>query len=1201
MISTIRREIVGPADTSTGFEAAFSDDMFEDQASHRNGQVYWMPGTESRPEEVIFYQRESPHRKYGAGRLHPIFHDPDGDEASNSALQASDVVGMDEELDDADGEVVGENDELDARYDEKENGDEFQVSDGQSRYVSSMGITFCARLESSGLLIVHLPQEFRFSWQNEDEPPFQVNGRYEPARRTFVSEKGRSQPQQIWRRLPAVPPNTQVEIPADKLLAGQLLTRKVQTSGNPDLSLYLDVFPRVWNKSRPDSLIVTVVLRNRSDVKNKLDEQRLNLFQTFFSVSVNKGVFEKYPEPTRSFEKLDFEEQSLSLLYRDSSTWAIGHGCAACWGSTEDSPPEEITADVLPATELPSMTPDVEVDAQQLTVKMRDLFELDSDGTGPGWDSLKKLVRGYEQWIVTQKERAEDLEGKFTTVSAKHLEKAEEACRRIKRGLELVRADEDIRNSFRAANMAMLLQQISMKVLSKRALTWRADARQILPEEPYRPASLVLRNDALPDGIGSWRTFQIAFLLMSIEGITDESSADRDAVDLIWFPTGGGKTEAYLGLIAFYLFHQRRCGDERDGTNVLMRYTLRMLTTQQFQRAASLICAMEHLRKNAQDYDLPVFQGARFSLGLWLGQEGTPNKVSNVGKKIGEYERGKATGNPLVVTECPWCRSEIGRYSGPKPRNVRDKDWHRVRGINRQGQIYCPDVSCEFSGASGKDFVPVEVVDERIYSDPPSFIISTADKLAMLAYRPGDEQHAGTSRLFGRKFVGGKAEQVKAPPGLIVQDELHLISGPLGTVYALYEGMIEALCTRISNGQRFGPKIIASTATIRGADAQVRALYDREDTRLFPPPGLDIGDSFFGKHAKKDGVLEPGRLYLGVHAADYNSLQTTQVRTFSAALFGAYKLSPDRRDPWWTLLAFYNSIRELSGAYTLFDSDIRSRLKMLFNREGNTLQDRRRLKIIKELTSRLSQAEIVGMLDGLSNTHGQTGREEPFDVCLASSIVEVGVDIDRLSLMGVVGQPKTTASYIQVTGRVGRRWWDRPGLILTVYSPSKSRDRSHYEQFESYHRRLYEHVEPTSATPFAVSAIERALSGVLIAWARQHFCEPAFKAHDSIASIEDCYTMLVKRCRSIQQPEDQNRSIQVLTAVKDRLVDKWRSGPQAYERFPPDPDEDYLMLWPGQYSTARQKRIGEQVPSSMRQVDRAGKLQISEAYLGGDE
>jgi len=274
---------------------------------------------------------------------------------------------------------------------------------------------------------------------------------------------------------------------------------------------------------------------------------------------------------------------------------------------------------------------------------------------------------------------------------------------------------------------------------------------------------------------------------------------------------------------------------------------------------------------------------------------------------------------------------------------------------------------------------------------------------------------------------------------------------------------------------------------------------------------------------------------------------------------------------------------------------------MLFNREGNTQQDRRRIRIIKELTSRLSQAEIVGMLDGLSRTYDRQSQADVYDVCLASSIVEVGVDIDRLSLMGVVGQPKTTASYIQVTGRVGRRWWDRPGLILTVYSPSKSRDRSHFEQFESYHRRLYEHVEPTSATPFALSAIERALSGVLIAWARQHFCEPVTNAPRSIAFIEVACNRLIDRCKSIQRPEDQIRSIDALASVKDRLVKKWRAGPQEYERFPPDPDEDYLMLWPGQYTTRRQRRRGEPIPSSMRQVDSAGKLQISEAYLGGEE
>ena len=392
--------------------------------------------------------------------------------------------------------------------------------------------------------------------------------------------------------------------------------------------------------------------------------------------------------------------------------------------------------------------------------------------------------------------------------------------------------------------------------------------------------------------------------------------------------------------------------------------------------------------------------------------------------------------------------------------------------------LLCPDGACAFGAEQWNDWLPVEVIDERIYKNPPSLVIATADKFAMVAFRPA----AGA--LFGRSVAGGAAKQLSVPPGLIVQDELHLISGPLGTIYGLYEGIFERLCSQRVGNTWIKPKLIASTATIRGAADQVWALYARTRLQLFPSPGLLMGDSFFGTYARgEDGRLASGRLYLGVHANDYGSVLTTQVRTFSSALFRPYSFNVAHRDAWWSLLVFYNSIRELGGAKTLFDSDIRSRLKFIFNRENFTPKDRRNLRIVEELTSRLSQAEIVRMMDDLSTVYAEANNKA-LDVCLASNIIEVGVDIERLSLMGVVGQPKTTAQYIQVTGRVGRRWWERPGLILTIYNPSKSRDRSHFEQFHSYHRRLYERVEPTSATPFALSAIQRGLPGALIAWSR---------------------------------------------------------------------------------------------------------------------
>jgi hypothetical protein len=513
--------------------------------------------------------------------------------------------------------------------------------------------------------------------------------------------------------------------------------------------------------------------------------------------------------------------------------------------------------------------------------------------------------------------------------------------------------------------------------------------------------------------------------------------------------------------------------------------------------------------------------------------------------------------------------------------------------------LVCSDAACTFGSEHSEKWIPVEVIDERIYKHPPSLVIATADKFAMVAFRP----EAGV--LFGRQVEGGERCQTYVPPGLIVQDELHLISGPLGTMYGLYESIFESLCTFRDGGELVRPKIIASTATIRGANEQIKALYGRLNARLFPSPGLHMRDSFFGTYARRDdGRLEPGRLYLGIHANDYGSVLTTQVRAFSSVLFRARSLEAAKRDPWWSLMVFFNSMRELGGASTLFSSDIRSRLKFLFNRAGVAPKERRYLNIVEELTSRLSQSEITEMMDRLAMPYTEDGKKKALDACLASSIIEVGIDIDRLSLMGVVGQPKTTSQYIQVTGRVGRRWWERPGLILTIYNPSKSRDRSHFEQFGSYHRRLYERVEPTVATPFALAAIRRALPGALIAWARQHSNAPVVDLDAYESALDRGYEIFRKRCKVVQSPEELERSLKELEIVRADLVKKWSRGHQNWEEFPPTVDGECLMLWPGQFATVAQKHRGVVVPSSMRQVDGTAELEITPAYsvddAGGD-
>jgi len=479
---------------------------------------------------------------------------------------------------------------------------------------------------------------------------------------------------------------------------------------------------------------------------------------------------------------------------------------------------------------------------------------------------------------------------------------------------------------------------------------------------------------------------------------------------------------------------------------------------------------MEYVRRqNTRDLG-----NAEISIGIWLGGSTTPNTRADALTVFRSLDRGDgAKPNQFVLDRCPWCGAEMGpvnlvgrgRGRGRVP---------RVIGYTRRGNTVvftCPDSRCDFHR-----FLPLYVIDEDIYESRPALVIGTVDKFAMLAWKPQARS------LFGIATDGTRAY---SPPGLIIQDELHLISGPLGSMVGLYEPVIEELCTDRRGAHAAKPKIISSTATIRSYVEQIRGLYAREHASLFPPPGLDADDSFFARTAcRPDGTLERGRIYIGVHAPGLGSLQTVQVRTFAALLQAPQPLPPAERDPWWTLLLFFNSLRELGTTLTLFQSDIPDLLRgSLKQRLGLGFQDVRQLRKMLELTGRLPGDEVPRAITALEvPTDSQHGPS--VDVCLASNIIEVGVDIDRLSLMAVVGQPKTTSQYIQVTGRAGRKS-DRPGLVVTIYAASKPRDRSHFEKFRSYHERLYAQVEPTSVTPFSRPALDRAAHSVIASYIRQ--------------------------------------------------------------------------------------------------------------------
>jgi len=658
--------------------------------------------------------------------------------------------------------------------------------------------------------------------------------------------------------------------------------------------------------------------------------------------------------------------------------------------------------------------------------------------------------------------------------------------------------------------------------------------------------------------------------------VFDGRSDERRTVELIWFPTGGGKTEAYLGLAAFSMFLRRLRNPEDAGVEVIMRYTLRLLTAQQFQRASRLICAMEYLRAEHQD---ELGSGA-ISIGIWVGGEVTPIAKDEAVEILRALTGGKKdTVNKLLLDRCPWC----GAQMGPKKwKTAAARMLPKVLGYESSGGTVifrCPDGACTFHHSP----LPVYVIDEDIYDKRPSLIIGTVDKFAMLAWRP--EARA----LFG---IDSEGTRVLSPPNLVVQDELHLISGPLGSMVGLYESVIEELCTDRRGEKAIAPKIVASTATIRRYSEQVRALYARENVVLFPPSGLSADDSFFSHYDRQsDERLSPGRLYAGVYAPGLRSLQTAQVRSIAALYQAPARFSPEERDPWWTMVQFFNSLRELGTMISLLQSHIRNYFEAIRVREGRSRRDVRPLREPMELTSRLRGSEVPGAIAALEVRATDSDRL-PVDVCLATCMIEVGIDIERLSLMVVNGQPKSTSQYIQVTSRIGRKWRERPGLVVMLYNSMRPRDRSHFEKFRSYHERLYAQVEPTSVTPFSPPVLERALHALMAVYARQMFNRQLAESPNPFPRdvTEELRRILLQRASTTDPQEIAN-----LDGLFGRRVDEWkRWGRTRWAGF--KEGDAPLLREAGKYVEPNVARMSWPTPLSMRNVDAECQVEITNLY-----
>lgn len=947
-----------------------------------------------------------------------------------------------------------------------------------------------------------------------------------------------------------------LEFSEDKKL---LKLQKIAGIGK-ELEIEASVLARRLSQNR---YLCTVSFVNRS-IKVK-DEN--TLYQTSALIATNeKSCFIPYPEARRDFE-MDVDDESALLLYRNYPTFAIGHNIGINWDRESGLKTNELQLTPMPVFEAPSITPSISYKGgEEAEIDMRTQANLSEKDQAIR--VLETLILEYENWINDRKnESVNDLliQENFKRSASLNISECEEALKRMKAGLNLLISDSEVYEAYRLTNEAMLMQQYHSRVPERKVLF---DGRVSVPD-PYPSQDIPIKG-------GKWRPFQIAFVLSVLESIANPKSQDRELVDLIFFPTGGGKTEAYLGVTAFTILLRRLRDPNNSGTVVLMRYTLRLLTTQQFIRAAALICALEVIRRR----ELERFGTGEFSIGAWLGGAVTPNTHQKAIDALPELRRrGDRAVNPFLLLKCPWC----GCTMGPIKNDVSANEEYHPAGYKvlttspREFRFFCPDSRCTFANK-----LPLTVIDEEIYTRPPTLIIGTVDKFAQMSWQEGARS------IFGLDQNGLQTVQ---PPELIIQDEFHLISGPLGSMVGIYEGVIEDLCTSTIGENRVPPKIISSTATIRRFKAQAESIYGRQRVSLFPPPGLDASDSFFAVWARENGKLVQGRMYVGINAPGLGSVQSAQVRVGAALAQAPMELSSDEeRDPWWTNLWFFNSIRELSNTVSLFQSDIPNYLLDMKRRYG---AETRHLNTINELTSRRQSHELPKILSELEKTYrGISDPEQKgiWDACLASNIIEVGIDIPRLSLMTIVSQPKSTSQYIQVSGRVGREWSVKPGMVVTIYTSNRPRDLSHYEHFRSYHEKLYAQVEPTSVTPFAAPVISRALRGAAVAFVRMKCPANLAPKHVDTNLLLEILEKIRVRATKMDLSADDLRFLdkEIESIVNEWTVyrgDEWgtQEGSLNGLLIAPTDDKDISgYKW--------------SIPVSMRSVDASVELEISRRY-----
>lgn len=986
---------------------------------------------------------------------------------------------------------------------------------------------------------------------------------------------------------------------------------------NGSIYLHIKKVSLSQNKSH-----ISVYLVN--DLKIKKDDENFhpNTDYCIFQPSIRIN-FDQY-NSLINMDPLSSKSSELQFLYRNKPVKASGHMCAAIWDEidyykhfnidimwpdykiqcekNEDFKLFEkpnIRSEFIPIYPMPLSSFDID---NNISLKADELSE-DYDANALS-DKLCSLVESYGNWINENNSKKSKI--KDTEIFENIINKENIAYERMKNGIAILKDNETARLAFCFANKAIALQN-----------EWAG------------------RTEF------KWRPYQIAFFLMNIDSLVHENSREKNILDLLWIPTGGGKTEAYLAIMAFIISFRRlksylAKNNDGGGVSVISRYTLRLLTVQQFRRTLKLVTAAEFLRihenkdgsigwrpKNCDFKGDWIYGSMRYSAGMWVGGGVSPLTLL-------DPERGAITSlkddnknDASQLIKCPVCGNWLAiPYNGitkeeneihivlkakspnmdiDEKINLLKKEFKsiaksnittknhlndyftlslifeiemtkhdlkeifdyleidfefgslnkfklgyfnslsKIPGKRKKNaaydfEIWCTNPDCNLNNVNWKEGVPLKesdfqfpdgnyeriiespfeknkrmpipgyTIDEHVYYRCPTVIISTADKIARLAFEPRAASLFGNITKYN-KYYGyyredllpknsSKAslnEFVNVPqfksPDLIIQDELHLMDGPLGSLFGLYETMVDAIIK--NNGGN--PKYIASTATINNADKQAKTLFSKKLFQ-FPPAGLTIDDSFFVKNGEfNDGFDEknPGRLYMGIYAPGKGPI-TPLVRLWTRILKTSKDYENDELiSKYWTLVGYFNAIRELGGGIALYNDDIRARLdtitKSEFDGTKNSKDEESNFGMrelasenVLELSSRIDSTKLPLILDELERD-GKNNKKPDFDAIFTTSMFGTGVDISHLSLMVMSGQPKTTGDYIQATGRIGR---DNGGLIVTLFRSGKPRDLNHYELFSSYHSRIHLDVEPVSVSPFSKGALEKGLGPSVVAFLR---------------------------------------------------------------------------------------------------------------------